>query len=181
MLKQNCPVTSENRWRHTNAICHRQRRATEPLQGTSETAADTDHDGLSDKFETNTGWTVPTITPDNVVRSRKVHSSPLTCDPDGDKSPDLHVSGNAFSEFTVHKAKSFTKDGKDISKQDCARLAMAGKVSKIRLFPVADNWSTSCIVYTLDEMVEPDQVLTRPEPPHVPTGWISRRIQPPIV
>jgi hypothetical protein len=48
---------------------------------------------------------------------------------------DIHLSGNAFSEFTVHKAKSFTKDGKDISNKDCARLAMAGKTSKIRLFP----------------------------------------------
>src|SRR6185295_13617141 len=56
-------------------------------------------------------------------------------DLDGDKVPDIHVSGNAFSEFTVHKAKSFTKDGKDISRKDCARLAMAGKTSKVRLFP----------------------------------------------
>jgi len=54
---------------------------------------------------------------------------------DGDKVPDLHVSGNAFSEFTVHIAKSFTKDGKDISNKDCARLAMAGTTSKVRLFP----------------------------------------------
>ena len=54
---------------------------------------------------------------------------------DGDKVPDLHVSGNAFSEFTVHLAKSFTEDGKDISKKDCARLAMAGTTSKVRLFP----------------------------------------------
>jgi len=55
-------------------------------------------------------------------------------DLDGDKVPDLHVSGNAFSEFTVHKAKSFTKDGKDISDRDVIRLAMAGKVSKLRFF-----------------------------------------------
>jgi hypothetical protein len=53
---------------------------------------------------------------------------------DGDKVPDLHVSGDAFSEFTVHEATSFTKDGKDISNKDCARLAMAGSVSKVRLF-----------------------------------------------
>ena len=56
-------------------------------------------------------------------------------DLDGDKVPDLHVSGDAFSEFAVHKAKSFTKDGKDISRKDCARLAMAGTTSKVRLFP----------------------------------------------
>ena len=56
-------------------------------------------------------------------------------DLDKDKVPDLHVHGDAFSEFTVHKTASFTKDGKDISDQDCARLAMAGTVSKVRLFP----------------------------------------------
>ena len=54
---------------------------------------------------------------------------------DGDKVPDIHVSGDSFSEFTVHESKSFTKDGKDISNKDCARLAMGGSVSKVRLFP----------------------------------------------
>ena len=56
-------------------------------------------------------------------------------DLDGDKVPDIHVSGDAFSEFTVHKSKSFTKDGRDISRRDCARLSMAGTTSKVRLFP----------------------------------------------
>jgi hypothetical protein len=56
-------------------------------------------------------------------------------DLDKDKVPDLHISGSAFSEFTVHRTHSFTKDGKDISKKDCARLAMAGAASKVRLFP----------------------------------------------
>jgi hypothetical protein len=56
-------------------------------------------------------------------------------DLDGDKVPDIHVSGDAFSEFTVYEAKSFTKDGKDISKKDVVRLAMAGSTSKIRFFP----------------------------------------------
>ncbi len=56
-------------------------------------------------------------------------------DLDGDKVPDLHLSGDAFSEFSVHKTQSFTKDGKDISDQDVARLSMAGSTSKIRFFP----------------------------------------------
>lgn len=56
-------------------------------------------------------------------------------DLDNDKVPDIHLSGDAFSEFTVHKAKSFTDDGADISKRDCVRLAMAGTTSKVRLFP----------------------------------------------
>ncbi len=54
---------------------------------------------------------------------------------DGDKVPDIHVSGDSFSEYTVHEAKSFTKDGKNISNKDCARLSMAGSASKVRLFP----------------------------------------------
>jgi hypothetical protein len=73
-----------------------------------------------------------------VKHARKVKTGDVInvwFDLDGDKVPDLHVSGDAFSEFTVHKAKSFTKDGKDISDKDCARLAMAGATSKVRLFP----------------------------------------------
>lgn len=54
-------------------------------------------------------------------------------------------------------------------------------VSKLRVFPVADSWSTSCVVYTLDEMVEPDQELTIPEAPHVPTGFAPRFTLSPIV
>jgi hypothetical protein len=56
-------------------------------------------------------------------------------DLDGDRLPDLHVSGDAFSEFTVHKTKSFDKDGKDISAKDCAGLTMAGSASKVTLTP----------------------------------------------
>jgi hypothetical protein len=73
-----------------------------------------------------------------VKHARKVKtgdSIDVWFDLDGDKVPDLHVAGDAFSEFTVYKAVSFTKDGKDISKKDCARLAMAGSISKVRLFP----------------------------------------------
>ena len=73
-----------------------------------------------------------------IKHARKVKSGDsidVWFDFDGDKVPDIHVSGDAFSEFTVHKSVSFTKDGKDISQKDCARLAMAGTTSKVRLFP----------------------------------------------
>ena len=73
-----------------------------------------------------------------VTHARKVKPGDVIdvwFDLDGDKIPDLHVSGAAFSESTVHKTHSFTKDGKDITDKDCARLAMAGTMSKIRLFP----------------------------------------------
>lgn len=56
-------------------------------------------------------------------------------DLDGDKVPDVHLAGFAESEYTVSLAKSFDKDGKDISNDDCVRLSMAGRVSKVKLFP----------------------------------------------
>ena len=56
-------------------------------------------------------------------------------DLDGDKVPDIHIGGTGTSEFTVHRAKSFTKDGRDISRKDVVRLSMAKKVSKFRFFP----------------------------------------------
>ncbi len=73
-----------------------------------------------------------------VKHARKVatgDSIDVWFDFDGDKVPDLHLSGDSFSEFTVRKARSFTEDGKDISNKDVARLSMAGSSSKIRLFP----------------------------------------------
>jgi hypothetical protein len=45
-------------------------------------------------------------------------------------------------------------------------------VSKVRVFPDADNWSKSWIAYTLDEMVEPDQVLPVPQVQRIPTGSV---------
>lgn len=56
-------------------------------------------------------------------------------DLDGDKVPDVHLTGYAFSEYAVRVAKSFTKDGRDISDQDCVRLSMGGRTSKVKLFP----------------------------------------------
>lgn len=56
-------------------------------------------------------------------------------DLDDDQVPDLHLGGAAFSEYAVHEASSFTRDGRDISGRDCVRLSMSGRVSKVRLYP----------------------------------------------
>jgi hypothetical protein len=56
-------------------------------------------------------------------------------DLDDDLVPDLHLTGYAESEYVVKQAKSFTQDGKDITEQDCVRLSMGGRESKVKLFP----------------------------------------------
>jgi hypothetical protein len=91
---------------------------------------------------------------------------------DGDKVPDLHVHGDAFSEFTVHLTKSFTKDGKDVSSKDGARLAMAGSTSKVRLFPsrvgaplsfsVAVKSSTDGMPVSTDDWAPATEKLSKP-------------------
>ena len=44
---------------------------------------------------------------------------------DADKEPDIHVVGDAFSEYNVYKTDNFLEDGKNINKRDCFRLRMA--------------------------------------------------------
>jgi hypothetical protein len=93
-------------------------------------------------------------------------------DLDNDKVPDLHVHGDAFSEFTVHLASSFTKDGKDVSKKDVARVSMAGSASKIRLFPakagaplsyrVAVRSSTDGMPVSTDDWAPGTEKFTKP-------------------
>jgi hypothetical protein len=65
----------------------------ETLNGTNPEAVDTDGDGLSDRFETKVGWTVPLVK--DGAPDYHVYSSPLTCDADGDGSPDGPGKGNA--------------------------------------------------------------------------------------
>ena len=54
-------------------------------------------------------------------------------------------------------------------------------VSRLRVFPVANDWSRSWIAYTLDEMVDPALELPLPEPSRVPTGWAPALGAPPVV
>lgn len=73
-----------------------------------------------------------------VTHARKVtfgDAVDVWIDLDQDAVPDLHLTGSAFSEYLVYEAKSFTKDGKDISALNCASLAMAGDLSKVRFDP----------------------------------------------
>jgi hypothetical protein len=46
-------------------------------------------------------------------------------------------------------------------------------VSKLRVFKKPDEWATSWVAYTLDEMVAPEQELRSKEPDAVPTGSSS--------
>jgi hypothetical protein len=63
-------------------------------------------------------------------------------DLDNDQVPDLHLSGAAFSEYAVHRVTSFDRDGRDLTEDDCVRLSMAGRTSKVRVYPecLDDPW-----------------------------------------
>ncbi|WP_122816439.1 hypothetical protein [Nocardioides pantholopis] len=54
---------------------------------------------------------------------------------DADRAPDLHITAYSFSEYAVFRARSFTRDGRDISDRDCARVSMAGRRTVVRLLP----------------------------------------------
>ncbi|MEP9362036.1 hypothetical protein ABLE68_03650 [Nocardioides sp. CN2-186] len=54
---------------------------------------------------------------------------------DDDPAPDLFVTGYAFSEYTVHRSRSWTRHGKDISDRGCASLRMRGERAIVRFDP----------------------------------------------
>ena len=56
-------------------------------------------------------------------------------DTDGDREPDLFLTGYAFSEYAVYKARGFDGHGRDISDLGCVQLRMTGKKSILRLDP----------------------------------------------
>lgn len=56
-------------------------------------------------------------------------------DTDGDREPDIFLTGYAFSEYAVYKARGFDGHGRDISDLGCVRLRMTGTKSILRLDP----------------------------------------------
>jgi len=88
-------------------------------------------------------------------------------DLDGDRAPDLHVVGSAFSEYRAFESTAFDDDGRDVTARDCVRLAMQGRASRVRLAPdcVGDPRSFSVAVRSSADGAEPgtEDWVPRPE------------------
>ncbi|MXG91927.1 hypothetical protein [Nocardioides flavescens] len=88
-------------------------------------------------------------------------------DLDGDRAPDLHVSGSAFSEYRAFESDALDDDGRDVTSRGCVRLSMQGRTSRVRLAPdcVGDPRSFSVAVRSSVEGAEPetDDWVPRPE------------------
>jgi hypothetical protein len=56
-------------------------------------------------------------------------------DTDDDRLPDLYLTGFAFSEYAVYKARGWDGHGRDISDRGCATLKMRGTKSIVRVDP----------------------------------------------
>lgn len=56
-------------------------------------------------------------------------------DTDGDREPDLLVTGYAFSEYAVFKTRGFDGRGRDISDRGCASLRMVARRAVVRFAP----------------------------------------------
>jgi hypothetical protein len=54
---------------------------------------------------------------------------------DDDKLPDVHVVGDAGSEYRVFKTDSFTEDGKDISNKGCFSMSIRNDKTKVKFDP----------------------------------------------
>jgi hypothetical protein len=68
-------------------------------------------------------------------RARSGDGIDMWIDLDGDRSPDVHLTGLAFSEYVVHRTRSFTGHGKDISDRDCVSLKITGRRAVVKLEP----------------------------------------------
>ena len=54
---------------------------------------------------------------------------------DDDAQPDVHVVGDAGSEYRVYKTDSFTEDGKDISHKGCFAMSIRLDKTKVKFDP----------------------------------------------
>ncbi|GAB6986296.1 hypothetical protein JCM10369A_28200 [Nocardioides pyridinolyticus] len=93
-------------------------------------------------------------------------------DTDGDRSPDIYLTGYAFSEYAVYKARGFDGHGRDISDRGCVQLRMTGKRSVVRLDPgclaPSETFSVSVRSFvhdqprrTVDNVPGPDRLTKR--------------------
>lgn len=73
-----------------------------------------------------------------VVHDRRVRSGDgidLWFDLDGDREPDVYLTGLAYSEYAVYKTRSFRGHGKDIGDKGCFALKMANRRATVRFDP----------------------------------------------
>ncbi|GAB3199866.1 hypothetical protein GCM10027062_17710 [Nocardioides hungaricus] len=73
-----------------------------------------------------------------VTHDRRVRSGDGVAfwfDTDGDRLPDIYLTGYAFSEYRVYKARGWDGRGREIGDRGCASLRMIGKKSIARLDP----------------------------------------------
>lgn len=54
---------------------------------------------------------------------------------DDDSMPDVHIVGDAGSEYRVYKTDSFTEDGKDISNKGCYSMSIRLDKTKVKFDP----------------------------------------------
>lgn len=59
----------------------------------------------------------------------------LWFDLDGDRAPDVYLTGLAYSEYAVYRARSFKRHGKDISDRGCFSLKMRKRHAIVRFDP----------------------------------------------
>lgn len=73
-----------------------------------------------------------------VSHDRRVRSGDgidLWFDLDGDRAPDVYLTGLAYSEYAVFRARSFKRHGKDISAKGCFSLTMRKRHAIVRFDP----------------------------------------------
>lgn len=73
-----------------------------------------------------------------VVHARRVavgDGIDVWIDTDDDRLPDIYLTGYAFSEYAVYKARGWTGHGRDISDRGCVALKMVGTKSVLRFDP----------------------------------------------